>query len=351
MSKKRKKIGLPPGSIVFTGKRKVEKVHVHYLQYDNAQLHSEVFDNQENILLRPSPDEKVDWYDVRGLHDTDLIEAMGKKFQIHPLILEDAVSTSQRPKFEVYDNSIFVICRALSFDKEKMKINTEQVAIFAKKGLLVSFQENETDLFGVIRDRLNTGKGRIRQRGSDYLGYALLDYLVDHYFLVFDEIEEVIERLEDNLLENPDGSLKQQIHHLKKELIVTRKSISPLREAISQFSKSEVEFIDERTVFFVRDLYDHTIQIMDMVETYRDILNGLQDLQISEISFRMNQVMQVLTLITTIFVPLSFLAGLYGMNFDHMPELHFRYGYFILLGVMFFLGIGLLYWFKKQRWL
>lgn len=351
MRKKRKKQGLPPGSVIFSGTKKVEKVLVHYLQYDGEKIEAQTFDNHEKMRLRQSMDEKVDWYDIRGLHDTKLIEAIGNKFQIHPLILEDAVSTHQRPKFEEYEEGIFITVRALKFDHLTMKIQTEQVAVFFNKGLLISFQENESDLFEMIRQRIENSKGRIRYQSTDYLAYALIDTIVDNYFLVFDEIEEAIENLEDELLENPDNTVKQRIHHLKKELIVARKSIFPLREAISQFSRSENKFIEEKTSIFIRDLYDHSIRVMDMVETYRDILNGLQDLQISEISFRMNQVVQVLTLITTIFVPLSFLVGLYGMNFDHMPELHFKYGYFILLGVMFLVGIGLLIWFKRQKWL
>ena len=217
--------------------------------------------------------------------------------------------------------------------------------------MVLTFQEDHTDLFAPVRKRIHSGKGKVRQRGADYLAYALADNLVDHYYVVLDLIEDQIETLEDSLLEKPDGSTKEKIHHLKKEMIRVRKSIAPLREAISRFSKSDSPLIEENTVTYIRDLYDHTIQIMDSVDNFRDVLNGLQDLYISEISFRMNQVMQVLTIITTIFVPLSFLAGLYGMNFDNIPELHFKHGYFILLGVMFLVAVGLLLGFKKRNWL
>ena len=201
-----------------------------------------------------------------------------------------------------------------------------------------------------MRQRVQAGRGRVRQRGTDYLAYALLDNVVDHYYSIFDEIEEVIELLEDDLLSKTDNTIKGQIHHLKKELLIIRKSISPLREAVGQFSKSDNPIMDDRTSLFVRDLYDHTVQIMDRVETYRDMLNGLQDLYLSEISFKMNQVMQVLAVITTLFVPLSFLAGLYGMNFDNIPELHIKNGYYILLGMMFLITMGSLYYFKKKKW-
>lgn len=347
----RKKVGLPPGSIIFTGNKKVEKVFIHYMQYKENHLQEKSFDNHVAAEISPVSDDKTDWYDLRGLHDTSFIELLGKTFDIHPLILEDIADTHQRPKFEEYTNGNFIILRALAFDKQKLEVVTEQVAVYFSKGVLISFQEAATDLFEEVRFRLQSGRGRIRMRGTDYLAYALLDNIVDNYYVVLDDIESVIESLEDKLLINPDSSVREHIHHLKKELLIVRKSIAPLREAIGQFSKSESNFIDNSSTIFVRDLYDHTIQVMDMVETYRDMLNSLQDLYISEISLRMNQVMQVLAVITTIFVPLSFLAGLYGMNFDYMPELHYRYSYFILLGVMLTVVISLVIYFRRKKWM
>lgn len=351
MKRIRQKAGLPPGSVVFTGNQRVEKVQIHYLQYDRNQFEEESLDNHSDFVFRQSKEEIIDWYDIRGIHDTGLIEKIGEIFKIHPLILEDVVDTQQRPKFEEYEKGVFLIFKALSYDHKKNKITTEQIALYFRKGLVITFQEDHTDIFAAVRQRIHTGKGKVRQRGADYLTYALADNLVDNYYVVLDQIAETIESLEDKLLDSPDSSSKGNIHHLKKEVIRVRKSIAPLREAISRFSKSDSPFIEENSTFFIRDLYDHTIQLMDAIDSYRDILNGLQDLYISEISFRMNQVMQVLTIITTIFVPLSFLAGLYGMNFDNIPELHFQHGYFVLLGVMFLIGVGLLYWFRKQKWL
>ena len=347
---KRKKVGLPPGSVVFVGNQKVEKVNIHYLQYVGEHLIEKTYHNHSEITFHQSKEEEIDWYDIRGLHDTSLIESLGKTFSIHPLILEDVANTNQRPKYEEYENGIFITIRALAFDKEALEIKTEQVAVFFGKGLLISFQEAETDLFEAVRQRVHSGRGRIRHRGSDYLAYALLDNVVDHYYIIFDEIEDIIDELENKLLTDVDNSIKGLIHHLKRELLIIRKSIAPLREAVSQFSKSENPILDERTSVFVRDLYDHTVQIMDRIESYRDILNGLQDLYLSEISFKMNQVMQVLTVVTTIFVPLSFLAGLYGMNFEYIPELHVKNGYFILLGVMFVIFISSLIYFKRRKW-
>lgn len=351
MNQKKHRETLPPGSVVFKGDQKVEKISINYLKYDAEHLVAHTLDNQTDITFLQSAPEIVDWYDIRGLHDTPLIEALGKTFEIHPLILEDIVDTEQRPKFEEYENSLFLVIRALHFHKSQEKMSIEQVAIYLKKGLVVTFQETESDLFESVRKRLQAQKGKIRQRGADYLLYALADVLVDQYFFMLEDMEEVISQLEEELLDNPDETIRERIHRIKRTLIVARKSISPLREAINRFGKSENEVIEDNTKLFIRDLYDHTIQVMDLVENYRDMLSGLQDLHLSEISYKMNQVMQVLTVITTVFVPLSFLVGLYGMNFDNMPELHYKYGYFILWGIMILVAGGLLVWFRRKRWL
>ena len=348
--KKDKIVGLPPGSIVFTGNRKVENVHVHYLNYDAKQFQEKTYDSHEKLIIHLSADEEVDWYDLRGLHDTSLIEALGKGFNIHPLILEDVADVNQRPKYEEYESGNFISLKALSFDRETYQVKKEQVAFYFRTGLVLTFQETASDLFQIVRQRLYSGRGRIRERGADYLVYAIIDALVDHYFIDQEDIQLAITDIESQLLDDPSENVKARIHLLKKQLLQIRKSIAPLREAMSRFARSESSFIDPKTSIFIRDLYDHTIQVMDMVDSFRDMLNGLQDLYLSEISFKMNQVMQVLTIITSIFVPLSFLAGLYGMNFDHMPELHFRYGYFILLGVMLLIFVGSIIFFKQKKW-
>ena len=348
--KKKRKTGLPPGTINYTGDNRTEPVFVHFCQFDTATKTESTFKNNQLITLLPSNEEKVDWYDVRGLHNNQLIESLGKSFGIHPLILEDAVDIYQRPKYEEYEKGISILVKALSFDAESISVKKEQVGIYFKKGLIITFQEHKTDLLIPIRQRIENVESRIRKRGADYLAYTILDLLVDNYFIVLEEIEKNIENIEEQLLEKPELLQKEKLHHLKKELLTTRRSVAPLREAINKFSKTDNLLIEQGTHVFVRDLYDHTIQIMEMIDTHRDVLNGLQDLYLSEISYRMNQVMQILTIITTIFVPLSFLAGLYGMNFEHMPELRFRYGYFILLGVMFLIFISSLFYFKKKNW-
>lgn len=351
MNKRKGKVGLPPGTVVFIGDKKTEKVQIHHLQYNDEDLKESVLDNHGQILFFESPDDKVDWYDIRGLHDTKLIEELGKTFNIHPLALEDVADTFQRPKYEDYENGIFITLKALSYDKEKKSIRKEQVAIYFYQGFLVSFQETESDLFGAIRARLRGRSGKIRQRGSDYLAYALCDVIVDKYLMLLDEMGEDIEQLEDQMLEEQVAANKSEIHHLKKEALKVRKAIFPFREAIMRFSKSENQLVSSSTLVFVRDLYDHIVQVMDTVESLRDILMSLYDLFISEVSYKMNQVMQMLTLVSTLFIPLTFLAGIYGMNFTHMPELHWKYGYFVLLTVMLVMAVALLRYFKKKKWM
>lgn len=350
-SKRQKKTGLPPGSVIFTGNKKVDKILLHYLQYDSHNLIQKTLDNHAQTIFHTSPPDKVDWYDIRGIHDSELIQLIGNVFDIHPLILEDIADVHQRPKYEEYDNGVFISMTALSFDSNTKRVSKEQVTMFFKLGFIVTFQETESDLFDLVRKRLQAGKGKIRQRGADYLAYAIIDLMVDNYYVLMEAIEDEIEALEDKLIDIQDENIKGEIHDLKKELLVLRKSISPLREAIGRFSKSDSPFVDESNFVFVRDLYDHTIQVMDMVDTYRDMLNGLQDLFLSEVSFKMNKVMQLLTLISAIFIPLSFLAGLYGMNFKYIPELEWKYGYFALWAVMIFIFIGLLIYFKRQKWI
>lgn len=351
MSKKRTKLGMSPGSVVYTGKRGVEKVFIHTSSYNTDKIVETVQNNKENIVLDMPEPGMIKWIDIRGVHDAELIELVGKQFDVHGLILEDIANIDQRPKYEEFQNGNFFVMKALSFNSEAVKIESEQVSLFFREGLIISFQEAETDLFSSVRDRLTNSNGRIRQRGTDYLAYALIDTLVDNYYALLDEIELNIDVLEERIIHNPDKTIKTSIHHLKKELLVSRKSISPLREAISRFSKSESKFINEESKMFIRDLYDHTVQVLDMVESYRDTINGLQDLYLSEISYKMNQVMQILTIISVIFVPLTFLAGIYGMNFEILPELKWKYGYLYFWLFSISILVLLLWYFRRKKWL
>lgn len=351
MSRSRKKIGLAPGTLVFTGNKKLEKVIIHKLSYDSEQLEQGELDSHGEHRIAPLDNKKVDWFDVRGMHDTELIANLGANFGMHPLTLENTVDIHQRPKFEEYDNGFFITLKALRIDADTKTVNNEHLAIYVTDGAVISFQETESDLFEPVRERLEKSSGRIRSRGADYLAFALMDVVVDHYYVVIEGFEEVINRLEDELTEDPTTEIKSEIHQLKKELLRIRKKVIPLREATSQFSKSEHKLIVDTTPIFVRDLYEHTVHVIDNLDSNRDLLNGLQDLYISELSFKMNKVMQVLTIVSTIFIPLTFLAGIYGMNFTNIPELNYKYGYFILLGVMFVISIILIFFFKRKHWL
>jgi magnesium transporter len=351
MSKRKNKRGLAPGSVVFTGNRKVENVLIHHLQYDAEDLSEDIIDSASKSSLKKSLTEKVDWYDIRGMHDTDLIVYLGKTFDIHPLVQESIVDINQRPKFEEYSKGLFIVLRSLKFDSVEMKIRKEHVAIYFNDGFIASFQETESDLFEFVRKRIQADKSRIRTRRADYLAYALIDETVDNYYVVLEEVENQIEQLEDKMLVELNDFSKNDIHRLKRELLVLRKSISPLREAIANFSKTDSEFVNESSFVFIRNLYENTIQIMDTVDSYRDVLNGLQDLFITEVSFKMNKVMQLLTIISVIFIPLTFLAGIYGMNFENIPELKYEYSYFILWGVMIAILAFMLYFFRRKKWL
>lgn len=345
----RKRVGLPPGSMIFTGRRKMEETHLKLIRYNETLYEGQrVTEVAPAVKLQP---DVVTWLDIRGLHDVKLIEEIGRFFKMHPLVMEDIVDTSQRPKFEEYDDGLFMIVRSLDFDEEEMEIRTEQVGIFIGKHFVLSFQERAEDLFAPIEQRLASGSGKIRRRQGDYLAYALIDTVVDNYLVTLEKIEAEVDKLEEVIMDRPEARTKGRIHELRLATLTMRKAVHPLREAINRFTDSDHEVKSEDTDVFLRDLYDHTIQVMDMIETYRDMINGLYDLYLSEISFKMNNVMQTLTVMSTIFIPLSFLAGVYGMNFENMPELHSEYGYYVLWAVMLGVAALLLLYFRRKDWL
>jgi magnesium transporter len=346
--KKHKRPGLAPGTLQFTGEQHVDAPVVLQVRYNETDLSQRSISNGMEPKTAPGA---ISWFDVRGLHDVELIDLFGKHFNIHPLVLEDVLNTQQRPKFEEYDDEVFIIVSSLSFDAASLELHTEQIAIYFGENYLLTFQENPDDTFTAVRERIEAGKGRIRSRKSDYLAYALIDNVVDNYFIVLNQIEDAMEVLEEEISRKPTHTTKEKIYRLKIQLLALRKAVSPLREAVSKFTRCESKLVDTSTGIFVRDLYDHVIRIYDLVETYRDLINGLQELYHSELSLRMNTVIQVLTIITTIFVPLTFLAGIYGMNFDNMPELHWENGYFYLLGLMSLITVLLFIFFKRKRWI
>jgi magnesium transporter len=345
-SKRKSKLGMSPGALVFTGEQKLQTAHVSIAQYNES-----AYTREQTLELPKVGTDKVTWIDVRGIHDPALIEKIGRTFGIHPLVLEDIMDVHQRPKFEEYENGFYITLRNFTFESESRTIIPEQVSIYSGQNYVFSFQEDSDELFAEVITRLETGKGKLRQRGADYLVYALMDRIVDGYFVLLDTIGETVEDLEAEILNDLSRQTKGKIHDLKRQLISLRRSISPLRDAIGLFIKSDSELISDQTAIFLRDLYDHCIQAFDILETSRDNLTGLQDLYNSELSFKTNAVMQVLTVVATIFIPLTFLVGVYGMNFDHLPELHYRYSYPILWFVMITMAIGMLFYFRNRKWL
>jgi magnesium transporter len=344
------KAGLAPGTLVHVGEKKADHVRIQVIDYDQENFEErEVQSIDECVDYRDRP--TVTWINIDGLHDVEVMEQIGRTFNLHPLVLEDIMSTDQRPKMEDYENYIFIICKMLSYNDQEDRLNIEQFSLLLLPNVIISFQEKTGDVFNPVRERMRKGKGRIRRMGMDYLMYALLDAVVDNYFIVLENIGERIEDLEEELIASPGPETLQAIHHLKRELIFLRKSVWPLREAISALERGELDLIQEKTTVFLRDVYDHTIQVIDTIETYRDMVSGVLDVYLSSVSNKMNEVMKVLTIIATIFMPMTFIAGIYGMNFKHMPELETTYGYPVVWLVVVAIGLAMLKVFRKKRWL
>jgi len=350
IKKRSKKVGRPPGTLIHIGEKKVEKARISIIGYDVAQIQEkEVKTVEECFPFKDSP--TVTWINVDGIHQVEIIEKIGKHFDLHLLVLEDIMNTGQRPKIEDFENYLFIVLKMLNYDDKKNEIRSEQISLILSSNLVFSFQESEGDVFDPIRNRIRNGKGRIRKMGADYLTYALIDNIVDNYFIILEKLGERIEDIEDELVTNPSQETVQAIHTLKREMIFLRKSVWPLREVISRLERGESPLIKETTGIYLRDVYDHTIQVIDTVETFRDVLSGMLDMYLSSISNRMNEVMKVLTIIATIFIPLTLIAGIYGMNFKYMPELENILGYPLVLVGMLIIGIIMLMYFKKRRWL
>jgi len=346
-----RKIGLPPGSLVHIGEKKAEQTKITILDYDGRNFQEKEAKSVEECFPFKET-ATVTWINIDGVHDGELIGKLGSSFGIHPLILEDIMNTAQRPKMEDLGEYIYVVLRMLSIEKGKAGILSEQVSLILGPNFVISFQESAGgDVFDPVRERIRTGKGRLRTLGADYLAYALVDAIVDNYFIVLERLGERVEGLEDELVSEPDQETLHELHELKREMIHVRRSVWPLREVISGLGRDESVLIQRGTGIFLRDVYDHTIQVIDTVESYRDMLSGMLDIYLSSVSNRMNQVMKVLTIIATIFIPLTFIAGVYGMNFRHMPELEWRWGYFVVVGSMLAIGVLMVILFKRKRWM
>jgi len=345
-----KKAGLPPGTLVHIGEKKVEKTKITLIDYDDTHLQEKEVDTVEECL--PCKDTfTVTWINVDGMHEVNIIGRLGEHFGLHPLLLEDIVNTDQRPKMEDFGNYLFIVLKMLYWDEADGEIRTEQVSLVLCPNVVLSFQEQEGDVFNPIRERIRNHKGRIRKMGADYLVYTLVDAIVDHYFLVLEKLGEQIEGLEDELMGEPTRAVLHSLHVLKREMVFLRKSVWPLREIVSALERGESPLIQESMGVYFRDVYDHTIQVIDMVETFRDMASGMLEMYLSSVSNAMNAVMKVLTIIATTFIPLTFIAGIYGMNFKFMPELEWHWGYFMVWSVMAAVAISMMVYFKRKKWL
>jgi magnesium transporter len=350
IKKRSVKAGLPPGSLIHIGEIPSGDASIELIGYTQDAVEEQRFSTVDDCLPHLERSGII-WVNVEGVHNVDLIRHLGEQFALHPLVLEDIVNTAQRPKTEDYDNYLFIVLRMLR-PTESGEFTSEQLSIILGPGHIFTFQEGiQGDVFDEVRNRIRNGKGKIRGMGADYLAYALIDAIVDNYFSVLENLGERIVDLEEMLTALPDRSTLQMINGIKKEIIFLRKAVWPLREAISFLERGDSQLLSDTTRVYFRDVYDHTVQVIDTVETYRDLLSGMFDLYLSSISNRTNEIMKFLTVIGTIFMPLTFLVGVYGMNFKHLPELEWRNGYFMLWGFMLALSITMVIYFRRKRWL
>ena len=350
-----KKKGMSPGSLIFTGEQKTEKVSVSLFDYNSGNF-SETSIDDLNDLEKYKNNSNVTWINVVGLHDINILDTIGNIFGIHPLVLEDILNVSHNPKIEDYENFLFLVVKMINYKEDINILDIEQVSLIIGKNYIITFQEKNGDVFEPIRNRIRTAKGLVRKYNEDYLAYRILDSIIDNYFSVLENFDDRIEDIEDQILAQPDESSLEEIHHLRKELIKLRRAVSPLREMIFTIEKERFNLIQKTTYVYLRDLSDHIKQIIDTIENYREFINGLLEVYLSNASQRMNEVVKLLTIISTIFIPLTFIVGIYGMNFRtdasrwNMPELDWAFGYPFVMALMVVIAVTLIIFFKKKRW-
>ncbi len=350
VKKRSRKAGLPPGTLVHIGEERIAGAKITVMDYDEDHLQEKQIQMIEEVFpLKDKP--TATWINICGIHQVDIIEKIGTYYNIHPLNLEDIVNTGQRPKAEDFDEYLYIVLKMLHWEQNSQKVTAEQISLILGDNFLISFQESEGDVLEPVRDRIRKARGRIRRSGCDYLAYTIVDAIVDHYFLILEKLGERMEDLEEELMKDPTHQTVQCIHDMKSELIFLRKQIWPMREVLTLMTKGTSSLIKDSTLIYFSDVYDHTIQVIDTIETFRDMLGGMLDIYLSIVSNKMNEVMKLLTLIATLFIPLTFIAGIYGMNFKFMPELEWRPGYFAVWGVMIVIAILMLVYFKKKKWL
>ncbi|MGC1206036.1 MAG: magnesium/cobalt transporter CorA [Flavobacteriaceae bacterium] len=345
----KRKVGQIPGSVIYTGEKSDQKLFIEAFDYTKDKcVVKELTDVQECFEFDKG---SITWININGLNHVDAIEKIGNHYELHPLVLEDIVNISQRPKIDEYDDYLFIVLKMLYYDANE-KIASEQVSFILGDEYVLSFQESEGDVFDEVRDRITQGKGRVRSMPADYLLYVLIDAIVDHYFSVIETLGNKIEDFETEIFSgNVADDVSQNIQNLKREILRVRRAIFPLREVINRIEKNESDLINKKTITYFRDVYDHLIQVSENIDIYREMIWSLMDMYMTTISNKMNEVMKVLTIMASIFIPLTFIAGIYGMNFEYIPELKYKNSYFILWGVMITLFVGMLIYFKRKKWL
>jgi magnesium transporter len=351
LSRQSQKAGLPPGALVHLGKKKSDFSRVTVYGYDETSCTEKRAEDREQCLALLNSEAAVRWVNIDGLSRVEMLSMVGEHFSLHPLTQEDILNTHQRPKVEIFDNYTYIVLKMLTHNDEEDMVETEQISLILGADYVLSFQEWEGDVFEPIRERVRQGKGRIRKMGADFLMYSLLDAVVDGYFTVLEKLGERIEDTEDMLLAQPSQQALENMHSLKREMINVRRAVWPLREVVSTLEKPNVAFVGKTTELYLRDVYDHIIQIIDTTEIYREMLSGMMDIYLSSVNNKMNEVMKVLTMIATIFIPLTLISGIYGMNFNYMPELGWRYGYPFVLILMSLVSVLMLYYFRRKKWL
>lgn len=344
------KVGQPPGTLVYVGEERVEPVRITIIDYDETHLQEAEVQTVEECL--PFIDtETVTWIQVQGIHETPIIEEIGKHFGVNSLVLEDLMNPSHLPKIEVYENYVFIVLKSLDYNVTDSRVSREQISLIVGANFVITLQESFTAVFASVQNRLLNQQGRIRRMQSGYLAYALIDIIVDHYFIVLDEVNEQVQVLEEDIMKDPSPEIISKINVLRKEQLLLRRPILPLRDVLIEILDDEIPLLGEDTRPYFRDVYDHLIQVIQMLEMIRSAVSGLFDVYTSAVSHRMNEVMKVLTIVATFFIPLTFIAGIYGMNFKFMPELDTQWGYPVVLLVMLSISIGMFLFFKFKKWL
>lgn len=345
------KSGLPPGSLIHVGDVSDPISNISMTDYNKGKFEQRKLQTIEEILKYKDSD-TVTWVTIEGLADVAIVERIGEIFGIHQLVLEDILNTNQRPKFEEYDDHLYIVLKCLLPGSEGFSVINEQVSLLVLKNFVIMFKERKDDIFHPIQQRIKGSTGKFLSLGSDYLAYAILDFIVDQNFILLDLLDEAITKLEDSLLlGQPTQDMLYKIQSLKREMIGIRRHVSPVRELVSEMIHSESELIDESTHLFLRDVSDHAIRVMESIESYREIVTGLLDIYVSSVNNKMNEIMKVLTVFTSIFIPLTFISGIYGMNFEHMPELKWPWAYAVVWGLFITIPSVLLVYFKRKKWL